>query len=220
MTAPAGQAIRDAIRHHRRYHQSDGTGRPGSIQQCCVPPCHDEVQAWYAARRVRRVALAGPPRDFPGAGQSPGPRPQAAAGYHTGQDRGGPSGELGGARWMGLSLFRRSEGDVDVIAVAGEADICTAPRLADMASQLVAGGRRHLVIDLSQCTFLDAAGLGIIVGTRNRAGQNGDVVLACTREPILKLLRVTGLASRFRVYDTAEKAVAVLRGEAAEAGDA
>lgn len=222
MTAFTAQHIRDAIRHHRRYHwHLDDGARPGSIRECCNPPCFDEVQAWYAARRARRMTLVSPPRDLPGAGVRPVPgsvQPEAVprpaqAGRCAEEDRGCCAGGRGITGWINLSVSCRAEGHVYVITVTGEVDVCSAPRLEAVSIELAAAGRRRLVIDLDRCTFLDAAGLGIIVGAKNRAGRGGgDLVLARAPWPIRKLLRVTDLTGLFRIYDTPGEAVAAFCG--------
>jgi anti-sigma B factor antagonist len=222
MTAHGGQNLRDAIRHHRCFHLPGNDGsRTGSIRDCPEPPCHDEVQAWYAARRAGRVFLVKSPQDLRGAAGQPN-RPQLCA-------RPGPPARAettsrcraagrGMTRRPDLNLSRCAEGDVDVISVTGEMDICGAPLLREMATQLAAAGRRRLIVDLNACTFLDAAGLGILVSAKKIAGQvDGDLMLACTRRLILKLLRLTDLTSVFRLYETPADALAALQAEAAAA---
>lgn len=55
-----------------------------------------------------------------------------------------------------------------VVSVRGELDIATAGAFRELLAEAIAGGGRQLVIDMSQLDFLDAAGLGVIVGTASR----------------------------------------------------
>ena len=51
-----------------------------------------------------------------------------------------------------------------VIAVGGEIDVYTAPKLRDGLVELINSGHYHLVIDLEGVDFLDSTGLGVLVG--------------------------------------------------------
>ena len=47
-----------------------------------------------------------------------------------------------------------------VLAVTGEVDVYTAPRLREKLVELVRAGRRHVVVDREGVDFLDSTGLG------------------------------------------------------------
>jgi anti-sigma B factor antagonist len=108
-----------------------------------------------------------------------------------------------------LSLVTRNEGDRTVIAVGGEIDVYTAPKLREQIVQLVDEGRFHLVVDMEQVDFLDSTGLGVLVGGLKRVrAHDGSLRLVCTQERILKIFRITGLTKVFPVHATVAEAVA------------
>jgi anti-sigma B factor antagonist len=80
------------------------------------------------------------------------------------------------------------------VAVAGEIDCSTAPELTAGVEALLAAAPAELVIDLTEVTFLDSAGLHALVSARARATGLGIRlrVLAATGA-VLRPIQVTGL---------------------------
>jgi anti-sigma B factor antagonist len=96
-----------------------------------------------------------------------------------------------------------------VLAVKGEVDVYTAPRLREKLVELVSHGSQHLVVDLEGVDFLDSTGLGVLVGGLKRLrSHDGDLSLVCSQHRILKVFEITGLTKVFAIYDSVEAAVA------------
>lgn len=83
--------------------------------------------------------------------------------------------------------------DTAVLGVAGEVDAVTAPALADRMAELMSGGCRLVVVDLSAATFLASSGLAVLIRAANDARSRGRRfrVVAATRR-VLRPLEVTG----------------------------
>ncbi|WP_205473226.1 anti-sigma factor antagonist [Nocardioides sp. SYSU D00038] len=110
---------------------------------------------------------------------------------------------------MDLSLATREVDGTTVVAVGGEIDVYTAPKLRDMITELVAGGTYDIVVDLEQVEFLDSTGLGVLVGGLKKVrAHDGSLQLVCTQDRLLKIFRITGLAKVFVIHDSAEAALA------------
>jgi anti-sigma B factor antagonist len=108
---------------------------------------------------------------------------------------------------MDLMLNEYATGDTTVIAVSGEIDVYTAPRLREKIISLVEAGRYELIIDLEGVEFLDSTGLGVLVGGLKRVRQHdGGIELVCTQSRILRIFRITGLSRVFDIYNTVEEA--------------
>ncbi len=104
---------------------------------------------------------------------------------------------------MDLTLATREEDGRAVVAVGGEIDVYTAPRLRDRISELVAAGSYDIVIDLEAVEFLDSTGLGVLVGGLKKVrAHDGSLELICTQERLLKIFRITGLAKVFVISDS------------------
>src|ERR1700720_2187392 len=96
-----------------------------------------------------------------------------------------------------------------VLAVKGEVEVYTAPRLRERLVDLVSQGRLRIVVDLEGVDFLDSTGLGVLVGGLKRLRSNdGDLGLVCTQHRILKVFEITGLTKVFAIHDSVEAAVA------------
>ncbi len=109
---------------------------------------------------------------------------------------------------MDLTLTTREVDATTVIAVGGEIDVYTAPRLRDTITELVAAGRYNLVVDMTEVEFLDSTGLGVLVGGLKKVRANsGSLQLVCTHERLLKIFRITGLAKVFVIHPSADEAL-------------
>jgi len=96
-----------------------------------------------------------------------------------------------------------------VLAVKGEVDVYTAPRLREKLVELDSEGKRRVVVDLEGVEFLDSTGLGVLVGGLKRLrGHGGDLALVCTHQRILKIFEITGLTKVFSIYSSVSEAVA------------
>jgi anti-sigma B factor antagonist len=96
---------------------------------------------------------------------------------------------------MGFAVERTSGPDGVCVAVAGEVDIDTAPRLR-LALAAALQEASQVVVDLGAVTFLDSAGLSTLIATHQRAEATG-VSLRLQRVPpmVLRLLALTGMDS-------------------------
>lgn len=102
----------------------------------------------------------------------------------------------------------RDEGDWTVVVVSGEIDVSTAPTLRAHLDALPSGAQ--VIVDLSEVTFLDSTGLGVLVAARRRARATaplGEVHLVVTRPRVAKVLEVTGLSTVFAVHPSLSEAL-------------
>ncbi len=96
-----------------------------------------------------------------------------------------------------------------VVAVRGEVDIATAPKLREKLVELASQGAQKVVVDLEGVDFLDSTGLGVLVGGLKRLrSHDGDLLLVCTQSRILKVFEITGLTKVFSIYESVDAAVA------------
>ncbi len=94
-----------------------------------------------------------------------------------------------------------------VVAVKGEVDIATAPKLREKLVELASQGVHQVVVDLDGVEFLDSTGLGVLIGGMKRLrGHDGDLTLVCTQPRILKVFEITGLNRAFAIHDSVDQA--------------
>ena len=110
---------------------------------------------------------------------------------------------------MDLSITTSETDGKTVVAVGGEIDVYTAPRLRDKITELVADGIYQIVIDMEAVEFLDSTGLGVLVGGLKKVrAHDGSLELVCNQDRLLKIFRITGLAKVFVIHETPEAALA------------
>jgi anti-sigma B factor antagonist len=111
--------------------------------------------------------------------------------------------------FVDLSLETRDVGGRTIVAVGGEIDVYTAPKLRDRITELVAAGTYDLVIDMEAVEFLDSTGLGVLVGGLKKVrAHDGSLSLICNQDRLLKIFRITGLAKVFVIHESADAALA------------
>ncbi len=89
---------------------------------------------------------------------------------------------------------------------AGELDLYSVCQFRQALAELPCGSR--VLIDMSDVSFVDAAGLGALVGGVRRArDRGGDVAVACPKPALNRLLRTIGLDRLVSVSDDLEEAM-------------
>jgi len=67
----------------------------------------------------------------------------------------------------------------------------------------------HIVLDGTEVTFIDSAGVGVLVRLLHRTrGASGDLKLCCLPRRVAEVLRITRLDGLFDVHTTEEEAIA------------
>jgi len=103
---------------------------------------------------------------------------------------------------------RNPREDVTVIALAGEVDVYTSPRVKQEIVNLLNGGTNKMIVDLTGVEYLDSTGLGVLIGGLKRARErDGDLKLICDNVRILRIFEITGLTKIFDIYRSEPEAL-------------
>lgn len=106
------------------------------------------------------------------------------------------------------------DGGIRLVAIRGELDLTTAPDLEEPLEQAIASGDTSLLIDLSECEFIDSTGIALIVRAWQKlddGGGGGRVVICCENEQVCRVLEVTGLERSIPIHAGRDEALAALR---------
>jgi anti-sigma B factor antagonist len=96
-----------------------------------------------------------------------------------------------------------------LVTAKGELDLAAAPRLATVLSIATAGAEPTVVLDLTAVDFIDSTALGAIMHASTEAEATGKKMLVVALEgPVRRLLEITNLTGRFRVYPSRDEALA------------
>ena len=99
------------------------------------------------------------------------------------------------------------------IYVRGELDLSTAPELEGPLDEALASGEGSVLIDLSQCEFIDSTGIALIVRAWQRLDGDGNgraLVICSHNEQVRRVLEITGLELSIPVHETRDEALAAI----------
>ena len=100
-----------------------------------------------------------------------------------------------------------------LVAIAGELDIATVPRVRAALEAEPVASARAIVVDLAGVTFIDSTGLAELVKLEHAlAARAGRLAIACPEGAARLLLDVTGLAEQLAVFATRAEAEAAASG--------
>jgi anti-anti-sigma factor len=108
------------------------------------------------------------------------------------------------------------EDGIRAITVRGELDMNTAPELEAELDRTLTEESAAVLLDLSECEFIDSTGIALIVRTWQRidGGEDGDgegrFVLCCINHQVRRLLKITGVESSISMHERREEALAEL----------
>src|ERR1700682_2998941 len=96
-----------------------------------------------------------------------------------------------------VQLDDANDGDLAVLAVGGELDYEVSPQLKARIVSAISDGRRRLVLDLSDVTFIDSTAIGVLAGAVARLDKagGGSLAVVCTHDKVLEIFEITGLDS-------------------------
>ena len=96
-----------------------------------------------------------------------------------------------------------------LVVAEGELDLAAAPRLATVLSMATASPEPTVVLDLLPVRFIDSTALGAIMRASSDCEAAGKSLMVIVAEgPVRRLLEITNLTGRFRVYADRDTALA------------
>lgn len=94
-----------------------------------------------------------------------------------------------------------------VVAVEGRLDAETCNQLKQAFHDHVAGGVRHVTVEMSQVAFIDSSGLSALIsGLKTLRQSGGTLNLATVGAQVRTALRLTLLDTVLLIFDTVEGA--------------
>jgi anti-sigma B factor antagonist len=115
-----------------------------------------------------------------------------------------------------FSVDAQSQDGLHTVTVAGELDQGTAPELRSALSGLLDGQDGGVLVDLSECAFIDSTGLSLLVETKRFLAEDSRRFgVCCADADVRRLLELTGIDQAVGLFDTRDEAVAALTPSAA-----
>jgi anti-sigma B factor antagonist len=100
-----------------------------------------------------------------------------------------------------------ADGEHVVVTVSGEVDFHTAS-LLDRAVEKSTHISPRLVVDLTDVSFIDSTGLGVLIGARSRAQESGgSIAIVHPPHTVVRLLSSSRMQQTFPVYASVDEAL-------------
>ena len=111
---------------------------------------------------------------------------------------------------MALKMTYREVDGVSVVALDGRIVLGEESNaLREKVKSLIAEGKKKIVLNMANVTFIDSAGLGTLVAAHHSAKSQGAALkLAHLGAKFQEVLQITKLLTVFDVYNTEAEAVA------------
>jgi anti-sigma B factor antagonist len=109
------------------------------------------------------------------------------------------------------------EDGIRAFTVRGELDMNTVPELEQSLGEVLSDSGSSIMLDLSECEFIDSTGIALIVRSWQRLdsdsgnGGEGQLVLCCVNHQVRRLLTITGVESSISMHEQRDAALAELR---------
>lgn len=117
-----------------------------------------------------------------------------------------------------MVIARELDDETSAIAVEGELDLSSAPRVKWVLMDTLDEGRTRIVVDLTKASFMDSTGLGVLIGVHKRLQQGAELLVVCPEGPVRQVFEFSGTDGAFAMFSTLEQAIVHLQGRAAAAG--
>lgn len=102
-------------------------------------------------------------------------------------------------------FFVEPHGDIDVLHIQGDLDIASVGAFEGIARAAAAPGRR-VVIDLTECGFIDSTGLRTLAAAYARLPE-GSMLVVPAQGAVRRLFQITGFESAFPARTSLQEAL-------------
>jgi anti-sigma B factor antagonist len=114
-----------------------------------------------------------------------------------------------------LRVTTQTQAGVTTIALCGELDSYSAPRLTDLLALAMAGPEPSVLIDLTEVEYIDSTGLGVLVAAlKQSTDKSGSLALVKPTEAVGRVLHITGLDKVFVIHEDNDAALSSIRAKA------
>jgi anti-sigma B factor antagonist len=108
-----------------------------------------------------------------------------------------------------MTIHERRVGDVTVLGLGGRLVLYDGElEFRQKIDELMASGCRKIVVDLKDVSYVDSAGVGVLVGKYlSVRRQGGDMKLLHLSSRSLRVMTITRLTSVFQTFDSEDEAL-------------
>jgi len=97
----------------------------------------------------------------------------------------------------------------NVVPLKGEIDLHVSPSVTASLNQMIEKKPERLVVDLSEVTYIDSAGLAALIEAMQKVeGYGGKFLLAGLQETVRSIFEISRLDQVFQIFPDADAALA------------
>jgi anti-sigma B factor antagonist len=97
----------------------------------------------------------------------------------------------------------------NVLPLKGEIDLHVSPSVTASLNEMIEKKPERVVVDLSEVTYIDSAGLAALIGAMQRVeGYGGKFMLASLQETVRSIFEISRLDQVFQIFPDANAALA------------
>jgi anti-sigma B factor antagonist len=95
-----------------------------------------------------------------------------------------------------------------VVPLEGEIDLHVSPRMAATLNAALKEKPRHLVIDMSKCSYIDSSGLAVLIeAMQNVEKYGGKFALTALQDSVKPIFEIARLDQVFRIFPDVDAAL-------------
>jgi anti-sigma B factor antagonist len=99
--------------------------------------------------------------------------------------------------------------DSNVLALQGEIDLHVSPSVTASLNEMIDKKPEHLVVDLSDVSYIDSAGLAALIEAMQKVETyGGKFALAGLQETVRSIFEISRLDQVFKIFPNADAALA------------
>jgi len=107
-----------------------------------------------------------------------------------------------------MNIIEKTSGRITVISLNGHFDATTATEVQTRLLQFLQEGKKYMILNVSEVTYLASAGMRVLLILAKRAtALEGRLILSGLSPTIHEVLSITGFLPYFEIYETAEMAM-------------
>jgi len=113
-----------------------------------------------------------------------------------------------------MEVLKTALSGVPLLKVIGDIDHLTAPSLEALVQQALGVDGAHLLLDLSDCPYVDSGGLSVLLFACRQVRDEGWLGVIAPHPNLVRLFEIVGLTSvrGFRIFSSSEEALLALEG--------
>jgi anti-sigma B factor antagonist len=107
-----------------------------------------------------------------------------------------------------------SNNEPAILELIGEIDFSACPQLQERLDKHIDAGRRNVVVDLSETTFIDSTVIGVLLRAARRLWKQdgGSLLVVCpySNYPVTRIFEIAGLDNALLSYPSRQEALSSL----------